>query len=147
MSPSPPVSFIPLCAENPRPRCEAAADTQTFLFAMWIHILASSLYAIFFPSLIIFSASHITSLTLGLWPRKGRKHTLLLILQGLWCLLTLLVISQDQEHRVTLENVSFLTGQNEKYPECLCSSHAERKRPGSQTILCQSSKTASPIAT
>lgn len=34
----------------------------------------------FFPSLIIFSASYITLLTLGIWPQRGKKHTLLLIL-------------------------------------------------------------------
>lgn len=73
-----------------------------------------------FPLLIIFSASYITSLILGIWPQGGKKHTLLLILWCWWCLLTLLVISQDQEHGVTFKNGSFLTGQNGKVPELSC---------------------------
>lgn len=63
----------------------------------------------------------------------------------LWCLLTLLVISQDEEHGVTLKNVSFVIGQNGgEVSRIVCFLLAERKHRGSQTSLCWSSKTASP---
>lgn len=94
------------------------------------------------PSLIIFSASYITLLTLGVWPRRRKKHTLLLILQCLWCLLTLLVISQEQEHGVTKK--CFLPDRTKwrNIQNCLFSL-AERKRHESPAI-CWSFKTASP---
>lgn len=86
--------------------CEAAVDTDKHPLCCVESYLGQS-FPLYNsprpPSLIVFSVSRVTSLTPGMWPQKGRKHTLVLILQGLWCLLTLLVISQDQEHRVTLK--------------------------------------------
>lgn len=99
------------------------------------------------PSLIIFSASHITSLTLGMWPQKGRKHTLVLILQGLWCLLTLLVISQDQEHRVTLKKCFLPDRTKWEVPRIVCVSPMQKGNIlGARQFFASPPKTESPIA-
>ena len=116
--------FIQACAGAPLPGVRSNFGKssmmrilkQAFPFAVWIHFLASrSLYAIFpIPNhSLCFSCYIVRS---GRVARRAKKHALL-TLQCSWCLLTLLVIFQDQEHRVTVENVFFLTGQNEKDPE------------------------------
>lgn len=122
---------------------------QASSFAIWTHILASrSLYVIFFPFLIIFSASYITSLPLGIWPRRGKKH-IVVDSAVLVMSITLLVISQDQEHRVTLENVSFLTGQNgEEVSRIVCVPLLQREtswEPDNSLLILKDSESRSWI--
>lgn len=79
-----------MCAKSSHPvQAATIADTccckhlEASPVFIWVGILASHcIYVIFFPSLIIFSASYITSLLLGFWPQGRREHTLLLILGG-----------------------------------------------------------------